>query len=1280
MGYRISLLKTMVLAGAALAQCAPAYGSGMLQGSAAQKQLVREGRYDSLVAAYRNARNGAGDNPAKTRAPQTTVHFEAKHPVFLTSGDRYWFELAGFGDPASFAVNGSRAEYKRPAITEWYVNAPEGIEQGFLVERRPNAADEQLVVPLRVRGDINTVEPADDGVVLRLASHSLVRYGGLKATDAAGKLLVSRMEVCGSEVRLVIQDQGARYPVLIDPWIQSGELTEGSAPNPSNDGFGGAIALSGNTAIVAADNATVSSQSGAGAVYVFVNNGSAWVQQQELTEPVPTAGDFFGDSVAVSGDTAIIGAPAFGNGGIASNRPGAAYIFARTGSVWTMQAELSASSPAANDWFGWFVALDDDTALVEALGAPSEPSAVYVFTRNGTLWTQQAALLGPVRGWQSVALSGNTALIGAGGATVDGIPNAGAVDVYTRTGTSWAQTATLAAEHPNKYGFGAFVYLDGNIAVVPENTNAENARVDVFENTGTAWVQQAILTPGDADQGFALGNQGIAISGNTIVVGSNELPSSSNETYVFFNTGGAWIPVAKIPVPASGDLTGGSVVLSGGTLLIDGVATVSGQSQDVTWIYNLSSSNQGSAASIQALRGTLQTAGLDTEFTSPLVVQVTDANGNAVSGVTVDFTAPASGASAAFSTPALTDDNGLTSVTATANSAAGGYTADAGASGVATPAAFSLTNLTPPSVVSVSPSSGAGLAQTFTLAYSDPNGAANLSSAGVIFGSTLASVNSCYAWYMPATNALYMENDAGNGLLGPLAPTSSASLSNSQCTVSWASDPVTLSGDNLTLNLAFTFGSGYMGAKTIFMRALESSADTSGWVAEGTWTAGPAGPPTTVSVNPNSGTGPSQTFTLTYSDPNGPQHLYSAGVIFSSPFAAADSCYAYYIPAHNALYLENDAGDGVLGPLPANSSASLSNSQCTVSWPATNQVTVSGTSLTLNVTVAFNSAYLGQKTIYMRALENSSDTSGWVVMGTWMSGAAEPPEVVSVTPSSGSGLSQTFTMSYSDSNGAAHLSSAGVIFSPSFMITNSCYTYYVPSTKSLYLENDSGNGVLGPLPTDSSASLSNSQCAVSWPATDSVTLSGNSLTLNVAINFKSSFTGAKTIYMRAIENISDTSGWVTEGTWTPAPGGPPTAVSVNPNSGTGPSQAFTLSYSDPNGATNLYSAGVIFSSEFTITSSCYAYYLPATKALYLESDAGNGVLGPLPSSSSASLSNSQCTVSWAASPVTLSGTSLTLNIAITFNFGYTGAKTIYMRAMESSSDTSGWINNGSWTP
>lgn len=182
----------------------------------------------------------------------------------------------------------------------------------------------------------------------------------------------------------------------------------------ADDVFGASVALSGDTALIGSpfDN---DSGGDSGSAYVFVHNGPTWSQQAKLTADDATESENFGISVAVSGNIALVAAPLDDDACIDDRHceSGSAYIFVRSGNTWSQEAKLTAGNPLQGDGFGHSVAVNGDTALIGAYRSvwpnSQDDGSAYVFTRSGSTWSQQAKLT-PVApessgfGW-SVALS-----------------------------------------------------------------------------------------------------------------------------------------------------------------------------------------------------------------------------------------------------------------------------------------------------------------------------------------------------------------------------------------------------------------------------------------------------------------------------------------------------------------------------------------------------------------------------------------------------------------------------------------------------------------------------------------------------------------------------------------------------------------------------------------------------------------------------------------------------------------------------------------------------------
>jgi hypothetical protein len=257
-------------------------------------------------------------------------------------------------------------------------------------------------------------------------------------------------------------------------WSQAAEITD--PDGVSGDGFGLSVAISRSTILVGAGQ----SASGAGAVYVFVGSGSSWTEQARLDDPDGLSTDGFGWSVAMSGSAALVGAI------YAHNLTGAAWVFVRSGTIWTQQTELAASDGVVGKEFGHSVAISGSTAVLGApVGVTRDPGRAYVFVRSGTTWTQQAELTAAGAtsvdefGY-SVAIVGPTALIGA---YCTGPQHSGAAYVFGGSSGIWSQQAKLTASDATAYdNFGFAVALYRSTAMIGAPVHGSNGAAYVFVN------------------------------------------------------------------------------------------------------------------------------------------------------------------------------------------------------------------------------------------------------------------------------------------------------------------------------------------------------------------------------------------------------------------------------------------------------------------------------------------------------------------------------------------------------------------------------------------------------------------------------------------------------------------------------------------------------------------------------------------------------------------------------------------------------------------------------
>lgn len=504
----------------------------------------------------------AGQNSARMETPERALRadFSSRRVEFQVGADVWRMTFAGYGYSdtllqrlASVAPNveANRVEYNRGALTEWYLNGPLGLEQGFTLTGAPGQSNgKPLTFAFRLSGDLKAVETPDRHE-LRLENHGkpALRYGGLMAMDASGRELRTWFELEPNVLRLRVDDTGARYPIAVDPIIQTQATDLTACDGAANDhlGFEMAVSGDGNTVVIGAPNASISNGSNQafGAAYVFVKPGGGlpnegWssptlmeafaklVSSDELSStcgttsegsscarlvgPIAVSGD--GSTIVVGGSETII--PPRGEGGPFSF--GVALVFVQPANGWASSApltnvsELGTSDEDGALSFGGSIGISTDggTVVGGSPGADGGEGAVYIFTEPANGWassqfpTQTARLAasdGTTDAGYSVAVSEDGNTVVAGGPLPGGLSNTtypGTAYVFVKPSNGWADASTFTAKLLASNGMG----LDG--------------------------------------LGWSVGASG---DGSTIVVGApiDDFPSSTNgHAYVFAEPAGGW--------------------------------------------------------------------------------------------------------------------------------------------------------------------------------------------------------------------------------------------------------------------------------------------------------------------------------------------------------------------------------------------------------------------------------------------------------------------------------------------------------------------------------------------------------------------------------------------------------------------------------------------------------------------------------------------------------------------------------------------------------------------
>jgi hypothetical protein len=484
----------------------------------------------------------------------------------------------------------NHVEYRRGSFTEWYVNGPMGLEQGFTLSRRPGKANgRMLTITLGLSGNLKAVADSS-GTSLKLSrsmGDAVMRYAGLTALDASGKELAASLRVDDRELRLEIDDSSARYPISVDPTISNFTLT--ASDGVSGDIFGYSVAIVGNTVVVGAAATTVNGNQYQGTAYVFVKPTSGWAnmtQTAELTASDGQGGDNFGRSVAISGNTVVVGSPqATVNG---NQDQGAVYVFVKPAKGWNdmhQTAKLVASDGVSFAYLGTATAFSGNTIVAGAQYSSDQdpgPGKAYVFVEpikggwtNGTQTAELTASNGAPYDYfgYAVAVDSNTVIVGGG---LCGGECPGTAYVYVEPASGWANMTETAQLTPSDGGgedfFASSVSTNGSTTVVgaPYHEFDEAGAVYVFVESAGGWVnmtQTAELTV-NATTSQCLGSS-VSISGGVILAGADCVHDSTGAAYVFVKPANGWENSStfalklSIPFKYQWDHFGASVAISG---------------------------------------------------------------------------------------------------------------------------------------------------------------------------------------------------------------------------------------------------------------------------------------------------------------------------------------------------------------------------------------------------------------------------------------------------------------------------------------------------------------------------------------------------------------------------------------------------------------------------------------------------------------------------------------------------------------------------------------------
>ena len=489
---------------------------------------------------------------------------------------------------------------KSNTINHWFINSPLGLEQGFTISNKPEGTDD-LKLSLTLNSEYQTKLINNSLQFKNKNKQTQFTYSQLVAFDAEGKKIPSRMlfDEETNKLTLSVNDTHATYPLIIDP-LFSNEIKRTANDIAAGDEFGYAVDISGDTVVVGSRYDDNVNGVRAGSAYIFQRNQgglNSWGQVTKLLADDGVTLDFFGRSVAINGDSIVIGAAGAAAGGL---NAGAAYIFQRDqGGVnnWGQVSKLVASDPAIEDGFGYTVAISSDSVVIGVIADDdngNQSGSAYIFQRDqGGLnnWGQLTKLL-PNDGaaddlfGYSVSIDINTIVVGAPFNDENG-SDTGAAYVFERDlggANNWGQlTKLLPNDGAADDVFGNSVSIDTNTIVVGALFNDENGldtgAAYIFErDLGGAnnWGQLTKLMASDgiADDRFG---RSVDIDQDKIVIGAIGVDVTANaqgSSYIFQRDLGGVNNWGEFPTkllasdPAALDQIGTLVVISDDTIVL----------------------------------------------------------------------------------------------------------------------------------------------------------------------------------------------------------------------------------------------------------------------------------------------------------------------------------------------------------------------------------------------------------------------------------------------------------------------------------------------------------------------------------------------------------------------------------------------------------------------------------------------------------------------------------------------------------------------------------------
>jgi hypothetical protein len=319
----------------------------------------------------------------------------------------------------------------------------------------------------------------------------------------------------------------------------SNEMNENQIVEASDgiagDYFGYSVAISGDYAIIGASRDVISGNNFQGSAYIFRKEGNIWIEEDKIVASDGAASDLFGTSVSISGDYAIVGAYL---DDVNVSDQGSAYIFKRTGTSWNQEAKITANDWGASDRFGFSVSISGDYAAIgsylDDIAGNNHQGSTYIFKRNGTSWSQEAKITasdGAASDYFgiSVSISGDYTIIGAYRDDINSNNDQGSAYIFKRDGTTWNQEAKITASDGSTSDyFGISVSIHNAYALIgAPRADTNLGAAYVFKREGAIWTQESKLSASDDSTNDSFGKS-VSIYDNCAIIGSNRDDITTN--------------------------------------------------------------------------------------------------------------------------------------------------------------------------------------------------------------------------------------------------------------------------------------------------------------------------------------------------------------------------------------------------------------------------------------------------------------------------------------------------------------------------------------------------------------------------------------------------------------------------------------------------------------------------------------------------------------------------------------------------------------------------------